>query len=68
MPSDLEKLSQEKRLALSRLRALLSCVWDLDAAGVTLVNATMVHIKKILRHRAPYRPAFWLTTAPLSKI
>lgn len=47
LPSMTESaVSEEKRLGMARLRALLSAVWDVDRAGMTLSPALIVHLKK----------------------
>jgi len=44
-------LGSEQRLQLVRLRSLLSSLWDLDRAAVSLANAIDVHVKKRLAAR-----------------
>ena len=46
-------LAAEQRLHLVRLRALLSSLWDLDCAAVSLANAIVVHVNKRLAARNP---------------
>ena len=46
-------LAAEQRLHLVRLRALLSSLWDLDRAVVSLANSIVVHVKKRLAARNP---------------
>lgn len=41
-----QNVSEEKRLGMVRLRALLSAVWDMERAGTTLCAALIVHLKK----------------------
>jgi len=44
-------LSGERKLQLLRLRALLSTLWDLDRASMSLANGIVVHTKKLLAAR-----------------
>lgn len=49
-PSALPGVSEtlEKQLGLSRLRAVLAFVWDLDAACQTLCDAIVTHLNKLV--------------------
>lgn len=52
LPAVTEKsLTQAKQIGLGRLRSLLFAVWDLDASSLTLCDAIIVHVKKLVAPR-----------------